>query len=94
MESQNYSIATSKIKKIIVHVFQTKASRGSSYIPTPENYKHAQCGLVNIQSDAEKCFYWCMKYQSSSKDKHADIPSVLKQLEDKAKRVIVANQHI
>ena len=49
MESQIDSIAISKIKRIIVQVVQTKASRGSSYIPTPEKYKHSQCGLVNMK---------------------------------------------
>ena len=61
----------------------TKAVRGASYIPTPEPYNNAKCGLINIKNDDEKCFYWCTKYHHTSKDKNSDRVSVLRKTQDK-----------
>ena len=49
--------------------FTNEPVRGSSYIPTPEKYSNAKCGLINIQNDDQECFKWCMKYHQSLKDK-------------------------
>ena len=59
----------SRIEKIIIVVYQTKKSRGSSYIPTPPPYNNSRCGLINIKNEDDKCFYWCMKYHSSKQEK-------------------------
>ena len=59
----------SRIEKIIIVVYQTKKSRGSSYIPTPLQYNNSRCGLINIKNEDDKCFYWCMKYHSSKQEK-------------------------
>ena len=57
------------IEKIIIVVYQTKNSRGSSYIPTPLPYNSPSCGLINIKNEDDKCFYWCVKYHSSKQEK-------------------------
>ena len=72
-----------RIEHIIIVVYQTKRSRGGSYIKTPEQYANARCGLINIKNDDDKSFYWFMKYHTSSKEKHIDRLTVLKKLEDK-----------
>ena len=71
-----------KIHYIFVESFSIKPIRGSSYIPTPERFNN-KSGLINIQNYDNECFKWCMKYHQSSKVKHSDRISVLKQLEDK-----------
>ena len=64
------SHSINRIEKIIIVVYQTKKSRGSSYIPTPPPYNSPKCGLINIKNeDDDKCFYWCMKYHSSKQEK-------------------------
>jgi hypothetical protein len=71
------------INNIFIEVFKINAIRGSSYIPTPDKFKNAKCGLINIQNDDQECFKWCMKYHQSTKDKHSDRITVLKKLDDK-----------
>jgi uncharacterized protein (UPF0335 family) len=34
---------------LAIDIYEIKKLRGSSYIPTPEKYKNAKCGLVNIK---------------------------------------------
>ena len=77
------SVVVSRIDQIIIVIYQTQKSTGSSYIPTPTPYSNARCGLNNVQNDGDKCFYWCVKYHSTAKEKHYDRVSVLKKLEDK-----------
>ena len=55
-----------------ITIFKTKPVRASSYIPTPEPYNNAKCGLINIQNQDQECFRWCMKYHQSKKDKNDD----------------------
>ena len=82
LESKINSVVISKITRIIIQVFQTRVSRGSSYIATPDKLGIPKCGLTNIQNDDGKCFYWCMKYHSSTKVKHSYKLSDLNKLED------------
>ena len=49
-QSKIDSVAISKTTRIVIQVVQTRVSRRSSYIPTPEHYKHSQCGLINIKN--------------------------------------------
>ena len=83
MESKYDSVAISKITRIIVQVFQTKASRGSSYIPTPEKYCNQNCGLINIENYDQNCVYYCTKYHTSTKANSCDRLSGFNKLEDK-----------
>ena len=41
---------------LFIDIFVTKPLRGSSYIETPEQFKHSDCGLINIQNDDMECF--------------------------------------
>ena len=66
------SIPIAMIEKITIVVYQTRYSRGSSYIPTPIRYSNSRCGLINIKNEDDKCFYWCMKYHSSKQEKMTD----------------------
>jgi hypothetical protein len=66
-----------------ITIFKTNPVRGSSYIPTPEPYNDAKCGLINIQNQDQECFRWCAKYHQSKKDKHDDRITVLRKLDDK-----------
>ena len=53
--------------------------RGSSYIATPDEISNANCGLINIRNDDQKCFQWCLLYHQSEKTKHsARIPALKK----------------
>ena len=54
-----------RIHVVYLKSFTNKPVRGSSYIPTPEKYSNAKCGLINIQNDDQECFKWCMKYHQS-----------------------------
>ena len=73
------SYSLTRVDKIIIVIYQTRKSRGSSYIPTPPPYNSPKCGLINIKNeDDDKCFYWCMKYHSSKQEKHNDRLTVLK----------------
>ena len=69
--------------KLSIDIFETKAMRASSYIPTPEKYSNAMCGLVNIQNVDELCFQWCMRYYQSAKCNHDSRLSKLKKVADK-----------
>ena len=69
IETEFESNPITRIEKIIIVVYQTKKSRGSSYIPTPLQYNNSRCGLINIKNEDDKCFYWCMKYHSSKQEK-------------------------
>ena len=73
------SYGINRVEKIIIVLYQTKKSRGSSYIPTPPPYNNSRCGLINIKNeDDDKCFYWCMKYHSSKQENKNDRLTVLK----------------
>ena len=72
------SHSINRIEKIIIVVYQTKKSRGSSYIPTPPPYDNSRCGLINIKNEDDKCFYWCMKYHSSKQERNNDRLTVFK----------------
>ena len=50
------SVEVSRIDQIKIVIHRTQKSRGSSYIPTPEPYSSAKCGLINIQNDDDKWF--------------------------------------
>ena len=76
------SVATSKITKMVIRVFQTRVSRGSSWIATPEEYANAKCGLINIKNYDQTCFYWCAKYHASTKENNCDRLTVFNKLED------------
>ena len=58
-----------RINYIFVELFEIKPARGSSHIPTPEKYKNAKCGIINIKNDDQECFKWCMKYHQTKKIK-------------------------
>ena len=73
------SYSMTRVDKIIIVIYQTRKSRGSSYIPTPSPYNSPKCGLINIKNeDDDKCFYWCMKYHSSKQEKNNDRLTVFK----------------
>ena len=73
-----------KFYKIDLKGFTTKAERGSSWIPTPEKYNNAKCGLIHIENeDDNECFKWCMKYHQSEKKEKTHRVSALKKIEDK-----------
>ena len=63
--------------------FKNKAAMGSSWIPTPERYSNAKCGLINIQNADQECFRWCMRYHQPKKQQHDDRSTVLRQTADK-----------
>ena len=44
--------------KLAIDMFEIRVARGSSYIPTPERYAHAKCGLINIQNKDQECLRW------------------------------------
>ena len=69
--------------KLSIDIFETKALRASSYIPTPEEYSNSMCGLVNIQNDDELCFQWCLRYHKSAKCHHDSRLSALKKISEK-----------
>jgi hypothetical protein len=68
---------------IKIESYQTKVSRGSSYIKTPDKFSNSRCGLINIQNEDQECFRWCLKYHQSKQKKNDDRISVLKNIEDK-----------
>ena len=72
-----------KFDKLSIDIFETKALRGSSYIPTPEKYSNSMCGLVNIQNDDELCFQWCWRYHQTPRSKNDSKLSKLKKVSDK-----------
>ena len=47
-----------KVLFIYVKCFTDKPQRGSSWIPTPDRYNNARCGL-NIKNEDLECFKWC-----------------------------------
>ena len=62
-----------KLLKIDLKGFTTKPERGSSWIPTPDKYNNAKCGLIEIKIESDnECFKWCVKYHQSNKEKHCD----------------------
>ena len=73
-----------KYYALMLKCFINNPQRGSSWIPTPDRYNNARCGLINIRNeDDQECFKWCAKYHLSKKEKHSDRVSVLKENEDK-----------
>ena len=52
-----------------IDIFKIRPIRASSYIPTPEKYANAKCGLINIKNEDQQCFKWCMKYHQTKKEK-------------------------
>ena len=49
------------LKKVVsgqLTLYKGKKMRGSSYIATPDEISNANCGLVNIRNDDQKCFQW------------------------------------
>jgi hypothetical protein len=54
-----------KYTKLAIDIFETKPLRASSYIPTPERFSNAKCGLINIHNTDQECFRWCMRYHQS-----------------------------
>ena len=61
-----------KINHVFLKSFKVKPIRGSSYIPTPEKFVNAKCGLVNIKNEDNECFKWCMKYHQTKEGKNDD----------------------
>ena len=53
------------INNVNMDTYKIKAARGSSWIPTPERYSNAKCGLINIKNEDQECFRWCMRYHQS-----------------------------
>ena len=49
-----------EFKAIFIDMFETRPVRGSSYIPTPERFSNAKCGLINIHNEDHECFKWCV----------------------------------
>ena len=65
-------------------VYKIKPPRGSSYIPTPDRYCNARCGLINIQNTNDnECFKWCCKYHQTKKDKNDHRLTVLAKVNDR-----------
>ena len=60
------SIYVKRILEIKIDVYKIRPIRGASYIPTPEKYLNAKCGLVNIHNYDHECFRWCMRYHQSN----------------------------
>ena len=74
------------LKKVIsgqLTLYKGKKMRGSSYIATPDEISNANCGLVNIRNDDQKCFQWCLLYHQSEKTKHSARITALKKITDK-----------
>ena len=63
--------------------FTTKPVRGSSWIPTPDKYSNAKCGLINIQNPDDECLRWCAIYHQSDKKEKSHRVSALKKVDDK-----------
>ena len=81
VQAQGSECKPYKLFKIDLKGFTTKAERGSSWIPTPEKYNNAKCGLINIKNeDGNECFKWCMKYHQSEKKEQIHRVSALKRL--------------
>ena len=72
-----------RIHVVYLKSFTENPVRGSSYIPTPEKYSNAKCGLINIQNDDQECFKWCMKYHQSEKKEKSHRVTALKKVNDK-----------
>ena len=72
-----------RINSLFVEIFEIKPARGSSYIPTPEKYQNAKCGIINIRNEDQECFKWCMKYHQTKKSDHDSRITVLKKVNDK-----------
>ena len=56
------------INMLCVDIFQTRDIRGSSYIETPCKFKHAKCGLANIQKHDQQCLKKRLYVASSGRD--------------------------
>ena len=67
---------------IFVECLTIKPQRASSYIPTPEKYSNANCGLINIQNKDQECFRWCMKYHQSENTNNMARTTVLDKIAD------------
>ena len=70
LEINGSGYAIKQFNIIFIEASTIKPPRGSSYIPTPEPFNNARCGLINIQNDDLKCFEWCMKYHQTKLEKH------------------------
>ena len=44
------------INNLNMDTLKIKAARRSSWIPTPERYSNAKCGLINIKNEDQECF--------------------------------------
>ena len=69
LEINGSGYAIKQFNTIFIEASTIKPPRGSSYIPTPEPFNNARCGLINIQNDDLKCFEWCMKYHQTKQGK-------------------------
>ena len=74
-----------RITTMYLKTYTMKPSRGSSYIPTPEKFKNAKCGLINIKNEDEMCFKYCMLYHQTEKGNNDTRLTVLKKVKDKYK---------
>ena len=73
-----------RYNKLCLDFDQTRPSRASSYLETPEKYKNPKCGLINIRNENDnECFKWCMLYHQSPKGKHDHELPRLRRVEDK-----------
>ena len=72
-----------QLNHINLDFFKIRATRGSSWIPTPERYSNPKCGLINLENEDQECFRWCMKYHQTSQQKDAQNTSALKKIDDK-----------
>ena len=64
-------------------MYEVKPLRSGSFIPTPEKYSNAKCGLVNIQNKDNRCFMWCMRYHQSPKTNNSSKINYLLGVKDK-----------
>ena len=72
-----------RIHVVYLKSFTNKPVRGSSWIPTPDKYSNAKCGLINIQIPDDECLRWCAIYHQSLRDKNSHRITVLKKVDDK-----------
>jgi len=72
-----------KYLKLAIDMYEIRVARGASYLPTPEKFANAKCGLINIQNTEQKCFMWCMRYHQSKQGPTDRRASVLSNIQDK-----------
>ena len=71
-----------RFEKVEVDIDKTKPPRASSYIETPEKFKNAKCGIVNVRNSDDQCFKYCLLYHVSKQGENDRRVSALKKVTD------------